>query len=145
MNSENLHSPIEKKESFRRLQGYRKSCDVAISCFNTKIVCVADREGDIFDIFHDAEQRDSIKANWLIRSRINRAIADPDGKRKPHLLHEEIARSPVVGAMQIELPARNKQKASTANVQIKIKPIILHPPIGRRGKLRLLPAAVHIH
>jgi len=39
--------PIEEKESFRWIAGYRRACDLAQQVPNTKIVSLSDREGDI--------------------------------------------------------------------------------------------------
>ena len=36
--------PIEEKESFRWLQGYRLACELAAECPQTQIVSIADRE-----------------------------------------------------------------------------------------------------
>ncbi len=49
--------PIEQKESFRWLQGYRRACELAAECPQTQIVSVADREADIYDIFVEAQQQ----------------------------------------------------------------------------------------
>jgi len=43
--------PIEEKESFRWLTGYRLASRLAGKTPATQIVSVADREADIYDIF----------------------------------------------------------------------------------------------
>ena len=43
--------PIEEKESFRWLQGYRQARELAAQCPTTRLISVADREADIYDIF----------------------------------------------------------------------------------------------
>ena len=48
--------PIEEKESDRWLKGYRRVCELAVACPETQIVMVADREGDIYDIFVEAQE-----------------------------------------------------------------------------------------
>ena len=48
--------PIEEKESDRWLKGYRCVCELAVACPETQIVMVADREGDIYDIFVEAQE-----------------------------------------------------------------------------------------
>lgn len=142
LNSKLMHTAIEEKESFRWLEQYRKSCEIAQACPDTQIICVGDRESDIFDIYHDEEQRGTeIKSDWLIRGKTNRAIMNEKGERQPHLLFEEIERTGAVGKLEILLPKRGNQKKRKAVVQVKIKRIKLHPPTGRRGKLRLLPVS----
>lgn len=48
--------PIEEKEFFRWLEGYRRSGELARECPGTRIVSVADREADLHDIFVEAPQ-----------------------------------------------------------------------------------------
>ena len=43
--------PIEEKESFRWLQGLRVAREIAQELPETKFVCVADSEADIYKIF----------------------------------------------------------------------------------------------
>lgn len=48
---ERTRDPIESKESYRWLQGYRGACDLAGRHPDTEIVSVAYREGDLYDVF----------------------------------------------------------------------------------------------
>jgi hypothetical protein len=48
--------PIEDKESFRWLKGYRLACEVAAQCPGTRIVSVADREADLYDLYVEAQE-----------------------------------------------------------------------------------------
>jgi hypothetical protein len=48
------NKPIEEKESYRWLESYRVACEVQRACPETLIVNVADREGDIHEVFLDA-------------------------------------------------------------------------------------------
>ena len=45
------YEPIEEKESFRWLEGYRLACDLAEELPQTQIVSIADREADIYECF----------------------------------------------------------------------------------------------
>jgi len=47
-------APIEEKESFRWLNGYREACAVAAETPQTTIVCISDSEGDIYECFAEA-------------------------------------------------------------------------------------------
>ncbi len=55
--------PIEQKESFRWLEGYRLACQLAADSPGTRIVSVADREADIYDIFVEAQQTQGPRAD----------------------------------------------------------------------------------
>lgn len=50
--------PIEEKESFRWLEGYRRICGLQKEIGETtRLVYVADRESDLFELFHEGEQQ----------------------------------------------------------------------------------------
>lgn len=56
---ERKHDPIETKESYRWLKGYRLACQLKADHPDTQIVSIADSECDIYDIFteHDSQQK----------------------------------------------------------------------------------------
>ena len=64
-----LNRPIEEKESLRWLEGYRCVCDLQWGLAETRLVYVADRESDLFELF---EQGRSGEAAWLIRASYDR-------------------------------------------------------------------------
>ena len=43
--------PIEQKESFRWLEGYREACALAGLVPGCEVICVGDRESDIYELF----------------------------------------------------------------------------------------------
>ncbi len=43
--------PIEEKESYRWVEGYRKTCELAHAVPACEVFSVSDREGDIFEVF----------------------------------------------------------------------------------------------
>jgi hypothetical protein len=74
--------PIEAKESYRWVEGYKLCVDIAEQVTDTMVVSVADRESDIYEIFEAAAQCGN-KAEWLIRSSQNRRLAGQvDASRK---------------------------------------------------------------
>ena len=50
----NYETPIEEKESYRWLENYKKANEYAAQLPRTLIVSIADREGDIYDIYEEA-------------------------------------------------------------------------------------------
>lgn len=56
--SEREQDPIETKDGYRWLEGYRRCCELAAQCTETKIVSLSDREGDIYDIFVEARNHE---------------------------------------------------------------------------------------
>ena len=51
---ERKQTPIEQKESYRWLQGYRDACDMAQRAPGVQVISCADREGDIYEVFEDS-------------------------------------------------------------------------------------------
>lgn len=48
---ERRQKPFAQKESYRWLQGYEAACQIATLAPKTKVVCVSDSEGDIYECF----------------------------------------------------------------------------------------------
>lgn len=87
----NHHSlPIEEKESYRWLEGYRKACELAIATGGgTEIFSISDREGDIYEIFEQRElylqQRGADEvapAHWIVRTMRDRVLVEPDPEKE---------------------------------------------------------------
>jgi hypothetical protein len=79
----NLKTPITEKESYRWIKGYKIANQVANIIPNTRIVSIADREGDIYDLYREATVgTGNRRAEWLIRAVKSRPILNKNGKRK---------------------------------------------------------------
>ena len=50
-------APIEEKESYRWLLGYRTACKVAREAPETQIISLFDREGNIIEILSEAAEQ----------------------------------------------------------------------------------------
>ena len=66
--------PIEDKETYCWMVGLRDCMDVALDMSRTKVVCVMDREADIFELLH--EQRENPCVELLIRAKHNRCTTE---------------------------------------------------------------------
>lgn len=69
--------PIELKESYRWLEGYRDACRLAEMASKTQVISVCDREGDIYEVFLEWQrrrERGEAAAEWLIRSCQDRCL-----------------------------------------------------------------------
>lgn len=80
---ERERDPIETKESFRWLKGYRLACELSTRAPQTQVISVADCECDIYDIFLEAEQR-RYAADFIIRAKTNRSLPERDLDAGPH-------------------------------------------------------------
>jgi hypothetical protein len=130
------HTPIEDKESMRWIEGMREARKVAEECPHTMCICVADSEGDIFELL--SEQRETSHGRsleLLIRGGQERINLD-DGKP----LLETVRNAPVVYECVLDLSPRkpkvevkHHRRSSTraarkATVQIRAVQVTLRAP-----------------
>jgi hypothetical protein len=140
--AERKHAPIEEKESFRWLQGYRRACAIAAECPGTQIVSVADSEADIYDIFLATQEQIGPRAEYVIRTYENRSTPQRNpavGRRAYHKVRDELERSPVRTTLTIDLGQTPKRQARTARVEVRAMTIPVKPPNDRPH----LPAVTH--
>lgn len=86
------------KESTRWMEGYEIVADLAAQVPNTRLVYVADREGDLRELM-DAAARRGHPADWLVRAKHNRHTTAGDK------LWDRLARSEPLGEVEFTLPA----------------------------------------
>ncbi len=144
--SHNIALPIEEKESIRWLDSMRKT----ISHFKgqkKKIVTIADREADIYDMFLLA---DRINAKVLIRASHNRKI-------NKTAIHSEISgemlwgfmeKQKSKGTIQVKVPKKGSTLERLATCNIKFSKVNVLPPKSYKGSkkenLSLDLYAIHI-
>ena len=91
-----------------------------------QLVYMADREGDIYDIFEEREniiQKSGVAADWLIRSKHDRKTEEGDK------ISNQLAKAAVLGEIEFMLPrGRGNRKArkvtqilKTASIDLKVK------------------------
>lgn len=97
--------PIEDKKSFRWLEGYRDCVSVAKKMPKTRLITVMDREGDIFELFEDAEPTRK-RVGVLVRARYNRRL---EGKARK--LFETLKVSPHRARVETFIPRQRWKRA----------------------------------
>ena len=130
--------PIEQKESYRWLKGYRLACQIAGECPGTQIVSVADREADIYDIYVEAQeqhqsQTDS-RADYVIRVKAERSTLERNPEAGPaayHKVRERVGRSKLLKTLLVDLPATPKRAARKATLEVRAIPVTIKPPHAR--------------
>jgi len=130
---ERRNDPIETKESFRWLKGYRLACELAASCPDTQIVSVADCECDIYDIFLETQEQET-PADFVIRAKQDRCLPEDDpaaGAKAYHRVVDEVATSPLMTTRQIDLPQTLKREARQATLEIRAMQVQVRPPAHR--------------
>jgi hypothetical protein len=135
--------PREDKKTFRWIEGLRDCAALAPELPRTQLVCVMDREADIFELFD--EQRTHAQVQLLVRAQHNRRLG------QEHTLFDTLRHSPVRGQLAITLgrqsarvkAGKQKQRPAraerSAQVSLRYEPIALsnparghkhHPPVN---------------
>ena len=86
---------------------------------NSRWTFVADREGDIYEVF---EHCASAHVEFIIRASQNRALMDD------HHLFEKADSAPVIGMKKVELRARPGQKSRVAKLEIRATQASIRAP-----------------
>jgi hypothetical protein len=139
--------PIEEKESFCWLRGYRQACAVAQDCPETKIICISDSDGDIFECYFEAEvAQTGRKADWIVRASDDRALLPTaEGEAPVGKLFAQVASRPVLTKLELEASYRaakshdgrkrkKERRARTATVSVQAAHVKLKQPRRRDGK-----------
>ena len=129
--------PIEEKESFRWLTGYRLAGEISRDCPETQIVSIADREADLYDIFMEAEKQadeHAQAADFIIRAKIPRSLPERDPEAGPHAykkVRDEVSNSELRSTQVIDLPRTPKRAARTAKLEVRAIRVTVKPPHDR--------------
>jgi len=122
LGKQSVGRPIEDKKTFRWLEGYRECVAVAKKTPKTRILNVMDREGDVFEIFLEAESTRK-RVGVLVRAMHNRHLEGRERK-----LFEELKASKNKAEMEVVIPRQRWKIAKRGKPEQKGLP-------GRRGLL----------
>jgi hypothetical protein len=129
----NQKRPLEEKETYRWLEGYRIANQYAHELPDTKIISVADREGDIYDIYKEAQMTAAEGgAYWLIRASHDRRVIDKDGQKQGDKLIASTKKEGLIGEVEFEMPSHKNRSARKVKQAIYVGEIILDLPDKRR-------------
>jgi len=130
------YDPLETKESYRWLEGYRRACDVARQVPGTQIVSVADREGDIYELFVEAAAQGAAAADYVIRAGKDRSLPqERESGAGYEKLREAMDTAELVALRELELPATPKRHARTARLEVRCQRVRLKAPYRQHTKL----------
>jgi Transposase DNA-binding/Transposase Tn5 dimerisation domain len=114
-----------QKESQRWLTSHQECVRLAAGLPATRLVNVADREGDLYPLFTQAAAQPQVGV--LVRARHNRRTDTGQ------LLEEVLENTPSSGAVPLSLPHRPGQRARTVQLVVKFCAVKLPPPRHGRG------------
>ena len=119
-----------EKESQKWLDSLSACQQLAPQCPNTLLVNVADREGDLYDLFAQAlAPTAEASVHLLVRSKHNRKLAGEDRR-----LWEALARRRSAGQLQVRVGRRGEQPARLATLSIRFAPVTLQAPPRKAGQ-----------
>jgi hypothetical protein len=121
-----LSRPLEQKESLRWVEGYKKVCALQEEAKETRLVYLADRDSDLFELFEAAA---SGSAAWLIRAAQDRAVQDGG------LLWERVRQSPCLGQIEFNLAPARGRKTRRVVQRLRAMRVLLRPPYRPDKKL----------
>jgi hypothetical protein len=114
--------PIEHKESQKWLKAFNQVSEAKKRCPNTTLINVADREADIYELFHLAVN-DPYKVQLLVRAEHDRLLADGHGR-----LWEHMAKQPVAATEVLSVPRQGKRAPREARLEVRFGRVKLTPP-----------------
>jgi hypothetical protein len=130
---ERRNLPIEAKESFRWLKGYRLASQLARECPETQVVSVADREADIYDIFVESKEN-AESVDFIIRAKMDRSTPERNPDSGPAVyrkVRDEVSASELRATRTLELRGTPKRKARKAELEVRAIQVTVKPPHAR--------------
>jgi hypothetical protein len=131
-------TPIEDKESYRWLENYKRANEYATALPNTMIISIADREGDLYEIYKEANKifsGEGVKAHFLIRAKTDRKVCSDNGKKTGSKIKATLKSEKPLGKIIINVSETKKRKAREAHMTIYSKSVhIALPDKIRKGK-----------
>ena len=109
---------IESKESYRWLENYRVAQEIALKFPDTTIVSIADREGDIYQIYEEASQNLNLGAHYLIRAKTDRRTVTSGGRKTENKIKSTLKSKKPLGQITLELSETRKRKSRIAKLNI---------------------------
>jgi hypothetical protein len=114
--------PLEDKESVRWVDGFARVNALAERLSETRLTYIADREGDIYDLFVEAPCPDQ-GADWLVRVQHSERLLS-DGRK----LRAALEAAPVLTEIRFDRPAAKGRKARSIHQQLKVVRVTLKAP-----------------
>lgn len=117
--------PIEEKESFKWLVAMNETFERSPP--RSKLIMVADRESDIFELLTEAKKQ---RTHFVIRARCDRRLMPEDNEGHESIV-EVLNSVGAFGTMTVDIPSNGKRKARTAEVEVRATHVTIKPPKRR--------------
>lgn len=121
---------IEDKESQKWIDSVQALAGLREQLPGTRLVSVADREGDVYEYFAKAQ---ALGVDLLVRAAWDRRVEGPHS-----YIWASLAKAPLLTTQKLQLPRRPGQPARVATLSLRAREITLKPPLNGTGA-RLAP------
>ena len=121
-NRQRNRKPVAAKESVKWLHSYAALQAHARQTPDTRWVMVADREGDLYELFAQAVDEPTAPG-LLVRAQHNRGV-----EKSTRRLFAHLARAPLAGRVRVQVPRRPGQPARTATLSVRFQEVRLRAP-----------------
>ncbi len=122
-----------QKESQKSMDSFAACQQAAVYCPHTQLVNVADREGDLYDLFAAALMpTHSPRVEVLVRAQHNRQVAHPQ-----KYLWDYLASQPVSAQLEIQVPRKDGHPGRLATLAIRFARVTLRPPCLKENQAPL--------
>jgi hypothetical protein len=128
-----MDMPIEQKESFKWLQAHRETMARVHQRSRSKVVLVADREADIWELI--TEVKEESEGHFLIRAKYEDRKLVPEESDGYDVILDALAAAEVLGGMIVHIPSNGKRKARDAKVELRATLVTLKAP-HKRGRAK---------
>lgn len=138
-------TPIEDKESYRWLENYRNANEYAKMLPQTTIVSISDREGDIYDIYEEAQKvfgNEGSKAHYLIRAKTDRKVCTEEGKLTGYKIKSALMDNEPLGTFTLEITGAKTRKDRLVKLTVYAQRIHLGLPYKQKKKDGYKPVQV---
>jgi hypothetical protein len=121
---------VAQKESRKWLDSLSACQQLAPQCPATLLVNVADREGDLYELFAQAlTPQVEPPVHLLVRSRHDRKLADEHSR-----LWDAVGHQRVEGKLKVQVGRRGEQPGRLATLSVRFREVSLAPPSRKAGQ-----------
>lgn len=124
---------IEEKESYRWLEGLWLADEIAKLASETKVISVADREGDIYELYTELSKLEGKKAHYLVRVSHNRNLEDE--KNDENKIWNNVSQAAPLGKIKIQAPRNATRKSREVILTLRTSRVTLSAPYRIHEKL----------
>ena len=120
--------PINKKESYRWIESYNYSCELANMLPEKKIINIADRESDIYELFYEANKEKN-NAHLVVRAGYNRRTLNEN--KEVTLLRDRLEKMPPKGKIKVSIPRTSTRKKRISEFTVKYENVEFLVPANK--------------